>query len=214
MKRKRLDRDLKWGFQYFPYYQMRLDCENYHGLVSLIMLTDGEYYYWDFPKADRTAVCGKGMVWLQLIPDNCKRLITAMYLPQNKVVKGKLYPYSLSAIYVDVAERFEYDPDGVAVYIDKYLDVKLTPQGDVLIDDRDELDEALKNKELTEEQYKEALTECDLIIDQMGTDIEKTEKQCCEILSIVYSQIAQGVKPIENRISRDRNIRKDNVYDT
>lgn len=209
MKRKRLDRDLKWGFQYFPYYQIRLDCEIYHGLVSLITLTDGEYYYWDFPKAGKTAVCGEGMVWLQLVPDDCKRLITAMYLPQEKVVKGKLYPYSVSAIYVDVIEGLEYDSDGVAAYIDKYLDVKLTPQGDIIIDDRDELDEALKIKELTEEQYNDALTECDLIIEQMGTDIEKTEKWCCDILSVMYAQIDQGVKPIENRISQNKNIRKE-----
>lgn len=208
LKRKRLDRDLKWGFQYFPYYQIRLDCEIYHGLVSLITLTDGEYYYWDFPKAGKTAVCGKGMVWLQLVPDDCKRLITAMYLPQEKVVKGKLYPYSVSAIYVDVIEGLEYDPDGVAAYIDKYLDIKLTPQGDVIIDDRDELDEALNSKELTEEQYNDALTECDLIVEQMGTDIEETEKWCCDILSMMYTQIAQGVKPIENRISQNKNIRK------
>lgn len=209
MNRKRLDRNLKWGFQYFPYYQMRLDCDIYHGLVSLIKLTDGEYYYWDFPKAGKTAVCGEGMVWFQLIPDGCKRLITAMYLPQEKAVKGELYPYSVSAIYVDVIERFEYDSDGVAAYIDKYLDVKLTPQGDVIIDDRDELDEAFKNKDITEEQYNDALTECDLIIEQMGTDIAATEKQCSDILSVVYEKIAQGVKPIENRISQNRNIRKE-----
>lgn len=207
MKRKRLDRNLKWGFQYFPYYQMRLDCEIYHGFVSLIKLTDGEYYYWDFPKAGRTAVCGEGMVWLQLIPDGYKRLITAMFLPQKRTVKGELYPYSVSAIYVDVIEDFAYDPDGVAAYVDKYLDVRLTPQGDLIIDDRDELDEALKNKELTEEQYNDALTECDLIIEQMGNDIEKMEKLYCDILGMVYGEIARGLKPIENRLSWDRNFR-------
>lgn len=209
MKRKRLDRDLKWGFQYFPYYQIRLDCEIFHGLVSLIMIKDGGYFYWDFPKAGKTAVCGKGMVWLQLVPDNCKRLITAMYLPENKIVKGRLYPYSVSVIYVDVAEGLEYDSDGVAAYIDKYLDVKLTPQGDILVDDRDELDETLKNNELTEEQYRDALTECDLIIDQMGTNIEETEKWCSDILSMVYTQIANGLKPVEDRISCEKNMRKE-----
>lgn len=201
-----MDRDLKWGFQYFPYYQTRLEHEIYHGLVSLIKLTDGEYYYWNFPKAGRTAVCGKGMVWLQLFPDNCSRLITAMFTPQKKVVKGTLYSYSVSAIYVDVAEGFEYDPDGVAAYFDKYLDVMFTPQGDIIVDDKDELDEALKHKELTEQQYSGALTECDLIVEQMGTDIEKTEKWCCDILSIMDMQIAQGLNPIENRISWDKNI--------
>lgn len=201
MKRKRLDRELKWGFQYFPYYQTRLECERFHGLVGMIRLTDGEYCYWDFPKAGRTAVCGKGMVWLQLVPNGQRRLITAMFLPVEKVVMGKLYTYSVSAMYVDVIERVEYDPDGVAAYIDKYLDVKLTPYGDVLIDDRDELDEALKNGELTEEQYNEALNECDLIIAEMGSNTEKTEKQCCDILEIMYAQIACGLRPIEKRIT-------------
>lgn len=205
MKRKRLDRDLKWGFQYFPYYQMHLDCEIYHGLASLITLTDGEYFYWDFPKAGRAAVCGKGMVWLQLIPDDSKRLVTAMVLPREKLVGDKLYPNSVSVIYADVAERFEYDPDGVAAYVDKYLDVLLTPQGDVSIDDRDELDEAFKSGELSEEQYNEALAECGSIIAQLGNDTEQTEKWCLDILGIVYERISQGAKPIENRISQNGN---------
>ncbi|MFT3952661.1 MAG: DUF402 domain-containing protein [Oscillospiraceae bacterium] len=204
MKRKRLDRNLKWGFQYFPYYQMQLDCEIYHGLISLITLTDGAYYYWDFPKAGKTAVCGKDMVWLQLVPNDCKRLITAMFLPRNQTIMGNAH--SLSCIYVDVMENLEYDPDGVAAYVDKYLDVRLTPQGDVLIDDRDELDEAFRCGALSEKQYGEALTECDSIILQMGTDIVKTEKWCCDILNIIYERIALGEKPIENRISWDKNV--------
>lgn len=206
MKRKRLDRDVKWGFQYFPYYQTRMDNELFHGLVSLITLTDGEYCYWELPKAGRTAVCGKGMVWLQLVPDGRKRLITAMLAPQKKNIGGKSYPYSVSVVYVDVAEGFEYDPDGVAVYIDKYLDVIFTPKGDLKIDDRDELDEAFKNGELTKEQYNDALTECALIIDELTADTEKSEKWFCDILDMMYARIAGGLKPIENRISRDRNI--------
>lgn len=35
MNKKRLDRDLKWGFQGFPYYQMRIDIEGYHGSIWL-----------------------------------------------------------------------------------------------------------------------------------------------------------------------------------
>ncbi len=206
MKRKRLDRDIKWGFQHFPYYQTRMDNESFHGLVSLITLTDGEYCYWDLPEAGRTAVCGKGMVWLQLIPDGRKRLVTVMFVPQKKNIGGREYPYSVSVVYVDVAEGFEYDPDGVAAYIDKYLDVIFTPKGDVKIDDRDELDEALKSGELTKEQYDDALTDCDLIINELTADMEKTEKWCCDILDIMCAGIAEGLKPIENRISRNRNI--------
>ncbi len=42
MKHKRLNRD-GWGFQYYPYYQMRIDDESFHGLACLIRLTDGEW---------------------------------------------------------------------------------------------------------------------------------------------------------------------------
>ena len=40
MKRKRLTRE-GWGFQHFPYYQMRIDRKDFHGLVGLIRLTSG-----------------------------------------------------------------------------------------------------------------------------------------------------------------------------
>ena len=49
MKQKRLNRDLKWGFHHFPYYQMRVDTDRFHGLASLICLTDGNTICWQLP---------------------------------------------------------------------------------------------------------------------------------------------------------------------
>ena len=85
MKTKRLNRDL-WGFQHYPYYQMDMDNEIFQGFVSVIMLIDGEQFFWDFEKAGKVPVKGSGMVWLQLIPKGKKRLITAMLKP---VEEGK-----------------------------------------------------------------------------------------------------------------------------
>lgn len=83
---------------------------------------------------------------------------------------------------MDVIEGIGYDPDGVAVYIDKYLNVVFTPQGDAKIDDRDELDEALQTGDITEGQYQSALAECDRILEQYCVDIEETEVFCLELL--------------------------------
>lgn len=190
MKKKRLDRDLKWGFQHFPYYQMRVDIECFHGLVCLIKLTDGEYLYWNLPNAGKVAVAGKGMSWLQLIPDGKQRLITAKYLPDNKV----------SVWYVDVIEGIEYADDGVVVYEDKYLDVYFTPQGDVVVDDKDELDEAYHSGELTKEQYDSAILECNSIIDELCSDVKATEKICMEILDYVNQRIADGERLFKEKI--------------
>lgn len=181
MTRKRLIRNQKWGFQSFPYHQMRMDNELFKGLVSVIQLTDGNYLYWDYPKAGKVAVAGENMVWLQLIPDNQKRVITAKFLPNKRV----------SVWYVDVMDSWGYDEDGVAAFMDLYLDVIFTPQGDVQIADRDELDEAYENGDITKEQHERALQEGDAIVHDLCSDISATEAWCRKILDIVESELRQ-----------------------
>jgi len=192
MKRKRLNRDLKWGFQNFPYYQVRVDIPEFSGLACLIQITDGKYRYWRLPIAKKAAVCGKGMVWLQLIPDGKKHVVTAKYIPKGKFLNGVHLPYTVSVWYADVIEGIEYDDDGVAAFIDKYLDVIFTTQGDIMIDDRNELDYALQCGHITAEQHESALYECDLIIRQWCRDTAKTELLCAKVLSYVTDKIGKG----------------------
>ncbi len=110
----------------------------------------------------------------------------------NVKTYGRGKDYSVTVWYVDVIEKYVYDSDGVAVYWDKYLDVIATPQGDIRIDDRDELDEAYRQNDLTKVQYEEALEECDAIISEMFTDFGKTEEKCLAIFR-------EAMKMIENR---------------
>lgn len=183
MKRKRLDRDA-WGFQYFPYYQMRVETEHFKGLVGMICMTSGEPQYWECAKAGKVQVCGEGMRWLQMIPDGREHMVTAKYLPDGRV----------SLWYVDMLDAVEYDRDGIAVYVDKYLDVIFTPQGDVGIDDRDELDAAYASGELSKEQYKRALKECKAVIKEYCKNVERTERYCNEVLAFVNRKIAEGAR--------------------
>ncbi len=97
-----------------------------------------------------------------------------------------------SVWYVDIIDSLEYDDDGVAVFIDKYLDVIFTPQGDVIIDDRDELDDAFGRGELSEKQHKEALRECDSIIDELCSDVAATGRLHSEILRHVTERAKNG----------------------
>lgn len=208
MKHKRLNRD-GWGFQYYPYYQMRIDDELFHGLACLIRLTDGEANYWETPKAGRIQVTGTGMTWLELIPDNTNRVITIKYFPDgtHDAERGH-YPapmnekYQPSVFYVDITDGIEYDQDGIAVYIDKYLDVIFTPEGDIKIDDRDELDTAFKMGDISKEQYDTALIEGDRILEELCTDISKTDRWCADIRQIVEDRIAAGepIRSISERV--------------
>ena len=198
MKHKRLNRD-GWGFQHFPYYQMRIDDEAFHGLACLIRLTGGKADYWATPKAGKIQVSGAGMTWLELVPDNTNRLITIKYFPDGAHDALRMnYPaaanekYQPSIWYVDITDGIEYDEDGIAIYIDKYLDVIFTPEGDVIIDDRDELDAAYMSGEISKNQYDGALLECDAILRDMCADISETDKWCARIRQIAEDRIAAG----------------------
>ena len=189
MTKKRLDRDSKWFFQGFPYYHMRMDTDEFHGLVSIIELLAGDYFFWDMPKAGKTPVCGKGMLWLQLIPDNQHRVITAKFLPKSRTIDGVTYSKSVSVWYVDVIDSWGYDEDQVVYFNDLYLDVEFDIEGDVLVVDRDELDAAYDSGEITEEQYQTAIAEGDAIVSDLCTDIEKTQQWCEDILELAMIRI-------------------------
>lgn len=202
MKHKRLNRD-GWGFQYYPYYQMRIDEDYFHGIACLIRLTDGEANYWETPKAGKIQVTGTGMTWLELIPDKTHRVITVKYFPDGSHGKERInYPktysdeYQPSIWYVDITDGIEYDDYGIAVYIDKYLDVIFTPEGDVKIDDRDELDDAYNSGELSKEQYEAALSEADAILKELCEDLSECDKMCAKVREVVEQRIRSG-EPIK-----------------
>lgn len=198
MKHKKLNRD-SWGFQYYPYYQMRIDESFFHGIACLIRLIDGEANYWETPKAGRIQVTGEGMCWLELIPDDCNRVITVKYFPDGTHdEERKYYPipanskYQPSIWYVDVTDGIEFDEYGIVTYIDKYLDVIFTPEGDIKTDDRDELDAAYESGELSKEQYDSAIAEGDAILKELCSDILKTHEWCAKIRQTVEDRITNG----------------------
>lgn len=200
MKHKRLDRD-GWGFQFYPYYQMRLDEEFFHGTVCIIRLTDGNIQRWQMPRAGRVQVTGEGVTWMELIPDDTKRVITVMYFPEGTHdPERKNYPvpadprYQPSVWYVDVIDGIEYDECGIAVFIDRYLDVIFSPEGDIKVDDRDELDGAFAAGELSKEQYESALAEGDRILKELCADIRKTDAWCARVRDAAEKRIAAGEK--------------------
>ena len=181
MNKMRLTRDRKWFFQYFPYHQMYMDNELFKGWVSLNYLTDGETRFWEYEKSGKIPVSAKGMTWLTLIPDDRKRCIGAYITSDRRV----------SVWYVDVIEETGIDEDGIVYYIDKYLDVILTPQGDVIVQDRDELDAAYNSGELSDLQYEAALKEGELILKELAADIVKTEEFCLAVLERAEEMIAE-----------------------
>ena len=178
MKRKRLTRE-GWGFQHFPYYQMRIDRADFHGLACLLRLTSGHDCFWHMPKAGKVTVCGAGMTWLQLTPDGAHHVLPAKISRRGRV----------NVWYADVIDRIEFDKDGVAAFVDMYLDVIFSPTGDVKVDDREELDAAHQSGELSDAQYALALAEGERIQQMLCADVRAAETWCQNLLREAESRM-------------------------
>lgn len=140
------------------------------------------------------------MLWLQLIPDGQYRAITAKFLPESRTVQGVKYQKSVSVWYVDVIDGWGYDEDGVAYFTDQYLDVIFDVEGDIIIDDRGELDAAYTSGELSEEQYQRAVKEGNDIVSELCSDIEKTQTWCENILKSALKRIESGDNIFKNNV--------------
>ena len=68
-----------------------------------------------------------------------------------------------------------------------YLDLVVYPNGDIIVDDMDELQEALKTGEITEMQYDRALKTAQELQNGLLSDIEKFQDYVSEMLNILES---------------------------
>lgn len=61
-------------------------------------------------------------------------------------------PYQMKDCYIDMIDVQGYDDDKVPYFYGLYLDLIIYPNGDIIVDDMDERQEALKTGEITELQ--------------------------------------------------------------
>lgn len=104
---------------------------------------------WKFNGED-IVVCQKGYRWLSILPKKECYCITAMMDEKEKILLW----------YIDMIAAQGIDSDGVPYFDDLYLDLVVYPDGTILEDDRDELEEALLRGDITKEQFVLADTTC------------------------------------------------------
>ena len=63
--------------------------------------------------------------------------------------------------YIDMIAEQGIDKDGVPYFDDLYLDLVIYPDGTIVVDDMNELEDALVNKSITQTQFNLAITTCD-----------------------------------------------------
>lgn len=151
-----------------------VETEKFSGYIGLIdILEVSEKQIWKVHGED-IVVCEKGIKWLSILPGNDYYCITAMMNDEWEILLW----------YIDMIADQGIDQDGVPYFDDLYLDLVVYPDGTVMVDDMDELEEALDKKDISQEQFELAITTGERLKDRLLRDISGFRDftmECCKI---------------------------------
>lgn len=174
MKRVRITYD-EWKCMLSKRQTIRfLDNEVFQGHVSLLhILHVSKPQIWTFHK--ETVVCQDGFKWLTLLPKDGYFCITAMMNESGKILLW----------YIDMIASQGVGGDSVPYFDDLYLDLIVYPDGTIVEDDRDELEEAWRQGDITSEQLALANRTCSKLKEGLLSDIKAFEEFTYQCLSSV-----------------------------
>ena len=152
-----------------------VNSELLNGYIGLIEIKEvSETQIWKFNGED-IVVCDKGRKWLSILPQDDWYCITAMMDKEGNILLW----------YIDMIANQGIDADGVPYFDDLYLDLVVYPDGKIIVDDMDELEDALSKKDITQEQYNLAIETSNRLQQGMLSNISSfTEytKKCYKIV--------------------------------
>ena len=147
MKRSRLSYDEWKCIISKDIFGKTVNSELLNGYIGLIDIKEvSKIQTWEYNGED-IVVCDKGRKWLSILPQNDWYCITAMMDENEKILLW----------YIDMIAKQGIDVDGVPYFDDLYLDLVVYPDGTIIVDDMDELEEALSKKDITQEQFNLAV---------------------------------------------------------
>ncbi len=156
--------------------------EEFRGHIGrLDILEVSEPQVWKIQGEDIT-VCDKGLKWLSILPKEDYYCITAML---NEKGEALLW-------YIDMIAGQGVEA-GVPYFDDLYLDLVVFPDGTIKVDDLDELEEALENKEITDGQFHLAVETAKWLQEGLLSDMERFQK----FTRKCYEMVEQGELYVE-----------------
>ena len=173
MKQKTILRAEWKGINERLYAEKRFEIKGFKGIAGLLFMADAEDFSVHSGK-QRLKITGKGYSWLQLAPENEHVWATVMFDET-----GKLFQ-----CYFDITACNHVLDGGKSWFEDLYLDVVAIAGDDELyLYDEDELIEARKNDELSEDLFNTAYTARRKLINALNIHKQAFFDACCALRS-------------------------------
>lgn len=147
----------------------------FKGHIGLLEIFEvNEPQIWKF-NGDGIVVCDKGLKWLAILPQDDFYCVTAMMNEKEEILLW----------YIDMIAGQGVDHEGVPYFDDLYLDLLVYPNGEIIEDDRDELEQALQEKDISRQQYELALETSERLQKGLLSDIENFKEYTYKCLDLV-----------------------------
>lgn len=161
MKRKYLDGS-NWSWLAERSYNWKYTDEVWKGYVSLIKMGRVKQKLTAHYGGQEVCLCDDGYKGVMFLPDGETWCVTAVYNTENEIVEW----------YFDMTKANGVTEEGVPYFDDLYLDIAVAPDFSVRILDEDELQEALDEQVITQEDYELAYRTCDSVLKTVVTNKE------------------------------------------
>lgn len=160
MKRKRADRPDWQRIAEKRFVQTCIDEKEFRGYVTLFCIDAVHQPLWKNFSGQMICIADQGYLWLQQFPRNAHYSVTSIFDTQGNFVRW----------YIDICMRHALDERGIVWYDDLYLDIDVSPLGELDLLDVDELDDALRDGMVTPLEYELAWREADRIMTAIEAD--------------------------------------------
>lgn len=160
IKRKSVDRTYLKRVVDREFVYLGVNDDNFSGYISLFKINQSTSSCIIKYNEKNVCVIDTGYSLLQYIPLGENYTATAFFDENNRIIQW----------YFDITYKNGIGEDGIPYYDDLFLDVVILPPLEIHLLDKDELDEALHNKEISEEQYKLACNVADKLMKDISTN--------------------------------------------
>lgn len=143
MKTKTMKRSEWWRLEECKFTSCSLDNNTEVGLIQMVKLAKPLFVHYNDENPQK-CIADNGYSWLQIAKKD-EHIWTTVMFNEN----GELLEF-----YFDITNQNVIKPDGESSFEDLYLDVVFFPSGQIDLLDEDELEDALQNGIITQEQFE------------------------------------------------------------
>lgn len=167
------------------YISDTIEENNIRGVASLLFIKKVESpSFKEYKNNIKVKIADEKFYWLQLAIENQNYWITAMYDDKKNIVQ----------YYIDITEKNVIDTKEDSYFYDLFLDIVILKTGEVILLDENELEEALKEKVINQEQYELAYNKAKNIMEFVSKEKDKLEYFCNKYFNQLLSKMQSNKK--------------------